>query len=647
MALTTASRFSSVYITYTFGLPIDVTANPDPFLSSNYVSINIGRGAPESGTQDATDLGILQEIYGSTDGFRDADGNSITVIVRQGPDGITDADDLEINGHLNPLSADSYERVANLKAVFGTFLQAASVEEDSDTGRRDISIEAGFIPTKRTSNSGAVQQSLEDWTASNVSGRLRVTIYALAGEQFDGTDLIADDPRIHAMALLLEANRTSGSAINFASGITLSTFHASLAGRNFTLDQDISSTTNNLVMTLSSSGRDPGALNLSFTITSGNLSVSLMNELLANTTVSIETEDAIEEPPFGNIAVRLKTERIEFANGQFVSERGIPTWRVEGRSHPMGGSYGKTIRLHNLILHDDGYHYFPWDDRETVYDLRAVHIEDSLDVVVRLGAYDEMAASSGSQFSFDIHNANDHGGATVKVEDADGNDFITLLPQETFSVVTEQFTNGNGEIRSGQRIPRPLEVTADDLYAVMNDQGYWEASSAYWARAIPMPASDERASSLVVAEDVFEFGTATIANGTNITADAFNLHIPESIKLKKADGRLRYRLAAGVRAKPGTSGTHAGHIRLWRQRGGAGTNPITLINIPHGELGSEDEQYWVIEFSDEGEHIEADDVLCAVDVYAKSSSRNPSNIEFISFSLTIYLDEEIVREYTA
>ena len=646
MAFTSTTPISSISISYTGSTLSQLDVWSDESYSQNLVITLSEDDYPVSSSVDGLALAALRTQYASADGIQRANDTATYIGVIGLPFGITH-DELENHGYENPFLEGSHDRLLNKQKVEGAFLKQATVETDADTGRTDITLHGGFIPAKGSSDSGEVQQSLEDWTASNVIGRLRVTIYALAGEQFNGTDLIADDPRIHVMALLLEANRTSGNAINFASGITLDTLHSSIAGRNYTLDQDIGSTTNNLVMTLSSSGRNTDSLNLSFNITSGNLSVILMNELLSNTTVTIETEDPIEEPPFGSTAVRLRTERIEFADGQFISERGIPTWRVEGRSHPMGGSYGKTIRLHNLILHDDGYHYFPWDDRETVYDLRAVHIEDFFDVVVRLGAYDEMAVGSGSQFSFDIHNANDHGGATVKVEDASGSDLITLLPRETFPVVIEQFTNGNGEIRSGQRISRPLEVTADDLYATMNDPGYWEASGAYWARAIPMPASNERASSLVVAEDVFEFGTATIANGTNITADAFNLHVPESFKLKKADGRLRYRLAAGVRAKPGTSGTHAGHVRLWRQRGGAGTNPITLINIPHGALGSGDEQYWVVEFSDEGDHIEVDDVLCAVDVYAKSSSRNPSNIEFISFALTVYLDEEIVREYSA
>ena len=479
-----------------------------------------------------------------------------------------------------------------------------------------------------------------------MTGKLRVTIYALAGEEFAGTDLITDLPRIEAMVRLLEANRTSGAAINFASGITLSGLHAALVVRSYTIDQDISSVTKNLVLDLSSSQRNLTTMNLTFNITSGVLNVALMNEMLSNTTVSLETDAAIEEPPFGDTAVRLKAERVEFADGQFISERGIPTWRFVGRSHPMGGSYGRTIRLHNLTLHDDGYYFFPWTDRETVYDLRAVHIEDSFDVVLRLGAYDEMALASGSQFSFDIHNANDHGGTTVRIEDENGNDIITLLPRETFAVVTEWFTNGNGEIRSGRRIPRPLEVSADDSYGSAGDIGYWEARSTHWARPILFPAESERASDLHYAADVFEFGTANIANGNSVTGSGFNMFVPPAFKLLKDNGRFRYHMTAVARASSSPGSVYP-NIQLWRQRGGLGNDPVILLTTPHTLMEANDEQLWQIIFEDEGDHVQEGDVFLPVFEYNKNSSRTPSNINMIAFRLSVYLDEEIALEYTA
>ena len=649
IATSPATRFLIVNVSVSLHSPGFTKVSVRDVDGTNYSWTRTPRGARiVSGSQAESDLAALQAIHASSEGIRDGDGNRLTIGLRGvHADFISSIDDLEPNGLPNLLIAGSYERWENLQQVRGALLQHASVEVHADTGRRDIEIGGGFIPTKRVSNSGEVQQPLEDWTASNVVGKLRITIYSRTGENWDEASLISDDPRLEAMIRFLDTNRTSGSPINFGGGITLSSLHTALVARTYTVDQNIGSETHNIALDLSSSNRSYDALNLTFNITSGTLNVSLMNAMLSGTSFGLETDDAIEEPPFGNTAVRLRTERVEFANGQFISERGIPTWRFAGRSHPMGGSYGGTIRLHNLILHDDGYHYFPWEDREAVYDLRAVHIEDFFDVVVRLGSYDEMAVGSGSQFSFDIHNANDHGGATVRIDDADGNDIITLLPQETFSVVTEQFTNGNGEIRSGRNIPRPLEVSADDNYAVLGDVGYWEDSSSHWARPVPFPAESERATDLFYAEDVFEFGTASISNGTSRTASSFNLHVKEAFKLLKADGRFRYRMTALARAKPSTSGSVFPNLRLWRQRGGVGNAPVVLLTVPHALLESNDEQVWELVFEDEGGHVAVGDVFCPVVVTNKNSSRNPSNIELVAFRLSVYLDEEIVLEYFA
>ena len=643
--ITTSTRFDSISFSMN-SLPLSeasvtlVTAT-DVIKKWNYLE-----GEPAAGTEEGDNLAVMQEIFASTNGFQDEDGNALDVYLSDTfPHGV-DLADFEEHGLFNPFVEGSYDRLINRMKVEGAFQLHATVETEADTGRRDIKLGGGLVPEKRTSDSGESQQSLEDWTASNVVGKLRVQIYAPPGEHFDGTDLVADDPRIEAMLRFLDDNRTSGNAINF-SGLTLSGLHAALVVRTYTIDQDISATENSLVLNISSTGRNLTSLNLTFNITSGTLHVSLMNIMLNQTSAGIETEAAIEEPPFGSTDVRIRAERIQMGDGQLLSERGVPTWRLEGRSHPMGGSYGKTIRLHDLELHDDGYYFFPWADREAVYDLRAVHIEDSFDVTVRLGAYDEMALIAGSQFSFDIHNANDHGGATVTVEDANDNDLITLLPRETFPVVTEWFTNGNGEIRSARRISRPLEVSAEDKYATMNDVGYWEDSSSHWARPIPFPASDERSSELFYAADVFEIGTATISNGTAKTADTFDLHVKESFKLLKADGRFRYRMLATARAKPNTSGSVFPNIRLWRQRGGVGNTPEAILAIPLDILEADDGQAWELIFEDEGEHVEANDVFCPVNVYNKSASRSPGNVELTSFRLEVYLDEEIVLEYSA
>ena len=272
----------------------------------------------------------------------------------------------------------------------------------------------------------------------------------------------------------------AGPEIIILATSNLNGLHSLIANsRTFRIDQDLSSVTNNIEIALSASSRSGSFINLTFSVASGGtLSIPLMNTWLNETNAGIESEEAIEEPPIGATDVRLLAERIEFADGQFVSQSGIPNWRVNGRSHPMGGSYGKTMRLADLTLVTnsdpdiDDHYTIPWDDKEAVYDLRAVHIESTTDLTLRLGDHDEMALVIGSQFAFDIHNSNAHGGATLIVQENDGTDIITLLPREIFPVVVEWFTDSSGEIRSGRRITRPLEVSADNSYGNADTVGY-------------------------------------------------------------------------------------------------------------------------------------------------------------------------------
>ena len=608
------------------------------------------RAGLASGSQEAIDLAALQTIHASVAGILDGDGNALAIRLNRFPSElISSLEDLNKYDMPNALIPGSYERWLDLQEVKGALMKHASVEEDTDTGRRDIKIGGGFIPVKRISDSGEMQQPLEDWTASQGgTNRLNLRLYARTGETFAGTDLITDDPRVEGLVRWLEDNRGAGVEVIILPTSDLDDLHALLASSIFDVDQDLSSVTNEIIFQLTASSRGATFINLTFSVSSGGtLDVSLFNTLLNSTSQGIASGDAIEEPPIGATDVRIKAERVELGDGQFVSESGIPVWRHNGRSHPMGGSYGKTMRLGDLVLESAGHYTIDWDDKELVYDLRAIHVESSDAETIRLGDYNEMAITAGSQFAFDIHNSNDHGGETVTVEDAAGTEIIVLLPREIFPVVIEWFSDGDGEIRSARRISRPLEVSADDNYAVMQDVGYWEDSSSHWARPVPFPAESERSTALFYAEDVFEFGAATISNGTSRTASSFNLHIPEAFKLLKADGRFRYRMTALARSAPGTSGSLFANLRLWRQRGGVGNAPEVLLTVPHASLGTDDEQVWELVFEDEGEHVAVGDVFCPVVVTNKTASRNPSNIELIAFRLSVYLDEEIVLEYSA
>ena len=93
-------------------------------------------GPPESGTDAADDLAVLQEIWASEDGFRDADGDSITVGVNDIPVAES-VEDIEKYGLLNPLSEGSFERWQAKEQIHGAFQQEGELSTDDDTGKND------------------------------------------------------------------------------------------------------------------------------------------------------------------------------------------------------------------------------------------------------------------------------------------------------------------------------------------------------------------------------------------------------------------------------------------------------------------------------------------------------------------------------
>ena len=91
-------------------------------------------------------LVILQAIYASADGFRDADGNAVVPLLLRNeglPPGVTVAN-MEVYGYPNPLIAGADDRWQNARNVEGAFQTHASVEEDATSGRRDIVTTGGY-----------------------------------------------------------------------------------------------------------------------------------------------------------------------------------------------------------------------------------------------------------------------------------------------------------------------------------------------------------------------------------------------------------------------------------------------------------------------------------------------------------------------
>ena len=70
----------------------------------------------------------------------------------------------------------------------------------------------------------------------------------------------------------------------------------------------------------------------------------------------------------------------------------------------------------------------------------------------------------GETLHFEIHNANAYAdGAAVEVQDAAGNNLLTLLGQENVPLVSNWRLDGSGTLRSNGRVPRTLEVAGGHI----------------------------------------------------------------------------------------------------------------------------------------------------------------------------------------
>ena len=650
MALTSTSTFAAtdgviVYFDTGIGEPVlkrvSWTLSDD---GSGSVGQFFTRGRPPiSGEDGYTELGILQTIFASDDGFQDSDGNSIDVGLHGFPYG-TSVDDIEQNGYYNPLDVDSYDRwVQGHLRVPGTFLRHATVAKDSVSGRSDISMGGGIKPVKAVPPSGDLNQSVSDWFAEATGSNARFSLNALPGEEFDnGSSGVAGteaegDVRVRAMIVYLESIRSIGDVLydddNPLSDIT--EWSSSIfSGRTFSLT--LNTLGDQLIFTISSS--TSGAARLTFTIartgTSDAVNVDSLNEIINDATVTFPTEDEDDVPPFGDTAVPVRMERAVMAGGEFVIDRDIPAFWKPTKRKPIGAR--DILRWEDLeVVTGETYRNLPFG-----YFNFAVHITATVDRVIRVPNPEDIVPYVEGAIEFEVHNNNAYSdGKKVELQTADGTNIITLLGKESVPFELEWFKDGTGELRSPTRPPRILVVAGSSL-GDFNDVGYWEFDSTHWARPIFMPGIAQRTVPLRINEEAFELGTAAITNGSSFSAAATDLHTPEGIKLLKP-GRLSY--DQGIVIAGQNAGTITGHrLQLYEIDG---STRGLLADYPQVPLTVNEGRPWDINWADEGGNIGVDDVFLPIYQYAKSSTMNPSDVLLKSSRLAMTLLQDILVSY--
>ena len=237
MALTLTSRFTGVGIGYDpRGMPTDI----------GFATTDGDNGGmdlkpwPAAGSDNLATLEILQAIWGSADGLRDADGNEVDVIINEPIflDSNIGLAEYSARGAINPLDANSYSNYQKLNKVQGAFARHGDTSTDPDTENVSIEHGGGFVPKEIAPISGQVKISLDEWDLYIPSNALSasLTLYAKDGESYASNRFFRDDIRARAMVQWLENHRTAGAAV-YAGALDSveQSSHLLLTERQFTL----------------------------------------------------------------------------------------------------------------------------------------------------------------------------------------------------------------------------------------------------------------------------------------------------------------------------------------------------------------------------------------------------------------------------
>jgi hypothetical protein len=586
MTLSTTSRF--VYAGVNFSSrPIFPSSVAYKTTEGDRGRISFYDGWP-TGADDLTALGILQEIYASTDGYLDADGNALSddmfyVWGSDIPPGTTIAN-MEARGLVNPFIAGGEDRWLNARQVDGAFLLEAEVEEDSQTGRRDIVTKGGVRFNRRVPTGGMLTQFMEDWICITQAGFFDFHLFKNPDLPFDFDTLVDDDIRIRAMLVWLNSVRTSGEDALFSD---IGDVHSSLdianalSGHMHSYNQrHEAGQTSNVKMGLNSSAVTASRVSIRFaqaTDSPNDLVTGYHNLLFDNTSVTVATDNADEEPLVGSKDVREYARRLITPTGELSFDVGFPVWtdKETGQSHTVGSSAGIVIDWETLpgVI---------FSDVPLLYNLAAIHdATDGNDTnYTNVPTGQNCVPNQGEAIEFEIHNRRATGLHIVR--DRHHNDLITLSPGEHVALRVLWLPNGDTEVRSIGEIVRTYELVGTNCGDFLAN-GYFadpEGASTRVIRPFQIPPDGSRGVDHLDSDSFRRGGSGTWTDGDALT----DVDIEEAVQFEMA-GRARIEFEA-VMAPTGSGNVSNGNGLLFALNGDR-VGPIFYYSGFDGNSGSQ------------------------------------------------------------
>ena len=500
-------------------------------------NVQVSGIAPFNGTSPAIGAEAIQSATTDTDQIAQLDimrdaviAGDAVVVYQDGANNIA-YDDLPFE-HSLVHTLHSIHPEGGWKAL-GTMVRNADVTEDDDTGRSDLETQFGIVPSKRKPDGDTFSYPLDRWN-------VRLLPDSHIGFQRDWTEddnvtAPNDDDDVVGMLAWLESIRTTGDAV----GDSILAID-DLSGRTYQIDQGTGFPTLDLEITIRGHQVTDGVYShVSFsmqrvTSETDEVHIDAIRTIIAAATgsITVASDDAPEEPPFGSTSVRIKAKDIELPDGkvvEVVGDRIVLRQPSLGRT-PLDGSGRRIVRYDDLESFTNLSKYMPTDGS------RVVHFGHGATSMGNLVFRDiaEHTLSENVGEVYEVRNISSE--QDVEVHDPDGGVLINLKPGQQCSFeLAEENADGDEEIIAINPPIRRLLWQRGLALPNFAGQNLYSADATGWL-SLPWPVT----SGLKYRdEDAFEIGNASRSSQALVSnVPSADWDIPGSFQILK-DGLVR------------------------------------------------------------------------------------------------------------
>ena len=457
--------------------------------------------------------------------------------------------------------------------VLPNIIKEADYEEDSVTGRSDITAHFGTIAAKRKPDGSTFDYPLDNWNARLIAGtQISVELNLTADDNV--TDINADD-NVIGMLAWLESLRSAGSAI----GDDIEDIDDLADGREYQLDLGTGQATLDLeVISLSSIAgvTTPSGVysfvGFTFSRVSGEtdtINIAVIRQFImdARGTITVASDDTPESPPFDLRKATVDVSRIRFPDGKVLEPHGerLVLRQSSLGITPLDGSARRIVRYDSLPDRGTGK-AMPADGARVVHFGHNAGSSGRLEfLLVRSHTLSESMGevyevrNLSSEYDCSVYAP----GGTVLL--------INLKPgQECGFELNEENADGDEEIVVIKPPVRRLQWQRGLSLPNFSDSHLYSDSNANWL-SLPWPTGN---GVQYRDADGFTLGTASLPDGGDVADVAVgDWDIPGSFQiLRPGTLKIRFRYHLLLDADPLNASFALGHgASLWISEHGVNT----------------------------------------------------------------------------